>query len=141
MKPDGRIPNPRRKSAGRSRAIRILATTNKRMPPLRVYNINTNAPSGTTMNRHLRKVALISGTTLCLLIAAAFVASRWWSVTLFPSKSSWIGASSGGFEFCTGAWYLNRPGWAAVERHDDALLGWNFWMRRPSKPPGAVLTL
>ena len=60
--------------------------------------------------RRLRKFILITGTTLCVLIAAAFVLSAWWRVWVAVLDGPFIGVHAGGLEIYTTT-LAGRPGY------------------------------
>ena len=67
--------------------------------------------SGAAMKlRRLRKFILITGTTLCVLIAAAFVLSAWWRVWVAVLDGPFIGVHAGGLEIYTTT-LAGRPGY------------------------------
>ena len=77
------------------------------------------------MIRRLRKFILITGTTLCVLIAAAFVVSAWWRVWVqfdafyITIANGHVGIQRGWFEGPVMEWF---PG----------MHRWNFWSYRRS---------
>ena len=70
--------------------------------------------------RRVRTIALWTGTTLCVLIAAAFVVSAWWRVR-FPGWPS-IYVASG-----AGAVTLEDRPRQLLKAHDYRLARWNGW--------------
>ena len=87
------------------------------------------------MNRRLRKFILITGTTLCLLIATAFVVSGWWLMILqIPTSIGPVLIVRGGMLWLAeGRWLLEtfqvepgtRPSIAFGDGPDWLL--WNYW--------------
>ena len=81
--------------------------------------------------RRLRKFTLWTGTLLCVLIAAAFVVSGWWSVWgRFPGL--WLGIGSGDLMLFTDAdltrsaieWTVMQYGWSA--HGQEFQVDWNL---------------
>ena len=71
--------------------------------------------------RRLRTFILVTGTTLCVLIAVAFVVSAWWSVSWCRHPGLWVDINSGDLMFVLDAellrrmveWGPFREGWSA----------------------------
>ena len=74
-------------------------------------------PLGTAVRR-LRKFILITGTLLCVLIAAAFAVSGWWWAWVAIRNGPFFGIHAGALEY----WSPSPKNWAAgVERHEAGL--------------------
>ena len=78
------------------------------------------------MRRRLRPFILITGTTLCVLIAAAFVVSAWWEVAVqIPtSLGPAILLSSGSTSVHADDMWADT---ATIYRHSEGLSWWNNW--------------
>jgi hypothetical protein len=74
--------------------------------------------------RRLRAFIVISGTTLCVLIAAAFVVSGWLSVGVRTSGGITMAVSAGGFRYANGPPHVSE---FIFERHGTGLSSWNAW--------------
>ena len=73
--------------------------------------------------RRLRTFTLWTGTTLCVLIAVAFVVSAWWSVAAGAGRLE-IAVSSGA---CTAVLWDRTGRDYEFRRHSSSLRDWNFW--------------
>ena len=71
--------------------------------------------------RRLRTLTLWTGTTLCVLIAAVFVASGWWQVAVGIPARGVIGIRGG----CV---WPNPSNPSGVYFHNDGWYRWNRWI-------------
>jgi hypothetical protein len=74
--------------------------------------------------KRLRKFILITGTTLCVMIAAAFVVSGWWLIGTNTQGDFVVLAQSG--RLVIGFDDTPEPPSLMLQRHNDGL---NFWLR------------
>ena len=77
------------------------------------------------MNRRLRKFILITGTTLCLLIVGAFVASGWFAVAVGTSPDGFWAVTHGAVTICT--WKVRIYVDFEIAAHEFDLAEWNLW--------------
>ena len=77
------------------------------------------------IRRRLRKFILRIGTLLCVLIAAAFVASGWWSVAVRMSPHGFWAVTHGAVTVCS--WKVRLQVGLETAGHEFSLSEWNLW--------------
>ena len=77
------------------------------------------------MRRRWRTIILVTGTTLCVLIGVAFVASAFWSLAFDIPGPMLVAAFAG--SLIMGSDEASTVGFGYAERHPWGLAMWNTW--------------